>query len=245
MIKRYLIFSMFICCAFPSGAQQTLPDNAEHLREFLNDEAAMVVAARQYQLQQMDLAQWDYEVGQSNSGSDDTGLQASPREMMQKRNSAIRLVWEYTLAVYPNNPRAMNYFGEYWYDIGGNRNTAIMLWKRAVATDRNMSFAHNNLGLHYFHTGSVTMGLKHIDKAVELEPNNPDFLFNITQIYLTYFPDIIKSKKLSKKKLYRIAMKYSENATRYAPKDFSLAQDYAVNFYAGENFGVDVDWKKQ
>jgi tetratricopeptide (TPR) repeat protein len=244
MIKKFLIFSVLICCSFPVVAQRNLPQNAEHLRDYLNDESGMVNAARQYQLQQMNLAQWDYEIGKSNEGSSDTGLKDSPGEMMEKRNTAIRLVWEYTLSVFPNNARAMNYFGEYWYDLGGNMNTAILLWTRAIAVDRNMSFAHNNLGLHHFHTGNVLTGLMHIDKAVELDPKNPDFLFNITQMYLNHFPEIMKIKKLNKKSLYRASMKYSENATRYAPDDFALAQDYAVNFYAGENFDVDVNWDK-
>ena len=192
----------------------------------------------------MDLTQWDYEITQRNIESADAALQGAPAESMEKRINSIRMVWEYVLSVHPDNVRAMNYFGEYWYDIGGNGAAAITYWKRALAVDRNMSLAHNNLGLHYFHTGDYRSGLTHLETAVELEPQNPDFLFNLVQSYLIHFPSIVKLKRIDEKKLYREAMKHSQNAARYDPDDFSLAQDYAVNFFAGENFGVDVRWEK-
>lgn len=226
------------------AAQNPLPRDAEYLRAFLNDEKAMIDAARQYHLQQLDLTRWDYEITQSNIESTDAALQDAPAKSMEKRIDSIRQVWEFVLSVYPNNVRAMNYFGEYWYDIGGNAPAAITYWKRTLATDRNMSLAHNNLGIHYFQTGDYRRGLSHLETAIELEPKNSDFLFNITQNYLIHFPSIVKIKKTDKKKLYREAMKHSQNAARYAPDDFSLAQDYAVNFFAAENFGVDVSWGK-
>ena len=242
MIQRFDVLCVLIGFCLPVLAQDSLPREAEHLRKLQDDEKALVDAARQYHLQQMDLTQWDYEITQSNVESTDVALQEVPGKSMEKRIKSIRLVWEYVLSVYSNNVRAMNYFGEYWYDIGGNAAAAITYWKRALATDRSMSFAHNNLGLHYFHTGDYRKGLSHLESALKLEPKNPDFLFNITQNYLNHFPSIIKIKKTDKKKLYREAMKYSQNAARYAPEDFSLAQDYAVNFFAAENFDIEVSW---
>jgi tetratricopeptide (TPR) repeat protein len=49
---------------------------------------------------------------------------------------------------------------------------------------------------------------------------------------------------MPKDKLYKEAMKMSKKAADLAPDDFDILQDYAVNFYAAENFGVEVDWSE-
>ena len=57
----------------------------------------------------------------------------------------------------------------------------------------------------------------------------------------------IKLEKILKKsraKLYKDAMEYSKDAAQYAPEDYDILQDYAVNFYAAENFGVEADWEE-
>jgi tetratricopeptide (TPR) repeat protein len=110
--------------------------------------------------------------------------------------------------------------------------------------DEDLAMPYNNLGLHYFHSGDYDRGLTNIGKALDLEPENPDFLFNTTQIYLTYFPQIEKEFGMDKEKLYKEAMRMSKDAAKYAPNDFQILQDYAANFYAGENFGVEVNWSE-
>jgi len=241
MLKRYSILCVLMCWTLSAMGQHSLPGDAGHLREYRNDERSMIDAARQYHLQHMDLSQWDFELAQDKTKAEQREMH---QERMQEHIKSVRMVWEYVLSLFPNNVRALNYFGEYLYDVGGNIPAALTSWNRALVLDRDMSLVHNNLGIHYFQNGDYRNGLRHVEKAVELDPKNPDFLFNITQMYLNHFPAIIKLKSTTKKKLYRDAMKHSLNASRYLPEDITLAQDYAVNFFAGENFGVDVDWAK-
>ena len=61
-------------------------------------------------------------------------------------------------------------------------------------------------------------------------------------MYLTHFPAIMKLSKLDKETIYKKAMEFSRKAAKYDPKDLSLQQDYATNFYASQNFDVEVDW---
>jgi tetratricopeptide (TPR) repeat protein len=65
----------------------------------------------------------------------------------------------------------------------------------------------------------------------------------MVQVYLAHAPQVAKLRKWSEKRLYRKAMDYSEKAARLAPDDYELQQDYAVNFFAAENFEVEADWK--
>lgn len=242
MVYRYVLIVALVLGALPSFAQQKLPANAEYLRTLVNDQNALVDAARGYHLQQIDLTDWDYEIVQDNGETGDEVVTTTKAESMRKRIDSIREVWEFVLAAYPNSARAMNYFGEFWYDTGGNSAAAINYWKRAIAVDSKLALAHNNLGIYYFHTGDYRNGLRSIETAVELEPKNPDILFNITQMYLNHFPAIAELSGVSKQKLYQQAMKYSAQAATLAPTDFSLAQDYAVNFFAAENFELEADW---
>jgi tetratricopeptide (TPR) repeat protein len=98
--------------------------------------------------------------------------------------------------------------------------------------------------LHYTHYGEPSKGHTHYQKALKLDPENPDFLFNLAQLYLTQFPVMAKELETDEKSVYLKAMDYSKDAAKFAPDDFELQKDYATNFYAGENFGVEVDWTK-
>ena len=130
------------------------------------------------------------------------------------------------------------------YDYLGRQGDAVRNLLLAVKVDDKLAPAHNNLGIHYMHIGVYDSGLTHLGKAVELDPKNPDFLFNLSQMYLSYFPELQRKYDMSKEKLYKEAMRLSAEAAKYASNDFQILQDYATNFYAGVNFGVDVDWSK-
>ena len=118
-----------------------------------------------------------------------------------------------------------------------------MMWKKAAALHPDLSEVFNNLGIHYSHTGDLTRGLVCFDKALELEPDNPDYLYNLCQIYLTQFPDVAKQRQWSLKKVYRTAMKMSKKAAELG-QDYELIQDYAVKFFAAENFQLKADWRE-
>jgi tetratricopeptide (TPR) repeat protein len=113
----------------------------------------------------------------------------------------------------------------------------------AAQLDDNLGPAHNNLGIYYFHTGEYARGMEELERALKLEPDNPDYLYNMAQMYLIHFDEIEKLTKSPKDKLYKRAMEMSARAAELSPQDFDIVQDYAVNFFAAENFGVKVDWK--
>jgi len=158
------------------------------------------------------------------------------------RIDVLEKQWNWVLERYPHDPRATNYYGELLYDYGHDEQRGFQMWMTAVGLDENCAPAHNNLGVHYFHTGNYAEGLRHLQRALDLEKDNPDYLFNMAQMYLIYFDKLEGMLKMSKEKLYKEAMRMSGKAADLAPDDFDLLQDYAVNFYAAENFGVEADW---
>lgn len=226
------------------AAQESLPDSVKHIEVFADDPDALIDAGLRFQRQQSKLVDWDIGLAKQHANNKEHPLARTKAEMVKERIDVVRIVWEYVLSKYPNNPRALNYFGEFWYDIAGEEMKALTYWKRASMLDKQFGLADNNLGVYYFHMGNYRQGLNYLNKALEVDDKNPDYLFNMAQMYLNHFPDIGRMLDRDKKKLYKDAMKFSRDAKKYAPKDFDLAQDYAVNFFAAENFDIEVDWKE-
>ena len=55
---------------------------------------------------------------------------------------------------------------------------AIYRWERAVQIDPAYAAAHNNLAVGYEHEGQLDKARQAYEKAIELEPNNPQIRQN-------------------------------------------------------------------
>lgn len=168
---------------------------------------------------------------------------AAAREL-RERLPKLEALAEYGMQRYSNNARVRNFNGRILYDYQGDQMGGVKEWHTAISLDSSYSNPHSNLGMHYFHSGRYSLGFEYMDKALELEPDNPDYCFNMAQNYLIFRPQTEKHRGWSPKKIYKEAMKLSERAAKNAPDDFEILQDYAVNFQAAENFGVKAKWKK-
>lgn len=238
------LLSLAVAVVAPMAAMcAELPPEVAHLEE-IEDEKEAVDAMRNYQLVQETLVQWDSELATQYMDGDEEALAQAKAEDLRRRLQAVKAGWEYLLERYPDNPRVHNYYGEYLYDHTRDQPGGIQHWLQAVALDDAFAPAHNNLGVHYLHTGSVRLGLQHLHTAIETDPNHPDYLFNITQAYLNYRRDVQRWYEKDQKKVYEDAMEFSRRAAELASNDLEIVQDYAVNFYAAENFDVAPDWSR-
>ncbi len=232
---------LFVCLGRANATD--LPDEVKYLGTLAKDEAGLVEAARRFALQQLALVDWDQKLVEEYGQSGEASLAQTQRDTMERRAKLIRTVWEWVLEQYPKNARANNYFGEYLFDYAGDEAAGLEHWLTAAQYDENLAAAQNNLGIYYFHTGEYARGLQHLERALKLEADNPDYLYNMAQMYLIHFDEIEKLTKDPRDKLYKHAMEMSAKAAELSPKDFEIVQDYAVNFFAAENFGVQADWK--
>ena len=154
-----------------------------------------------------------------------------------------RQIYELALQRYPANAGLHNYYGELLFDRFDEQDKGVEEWRKAIKLDEKLGRAHNNLGICLCHEGEYVDGLEHLDKAVMLEPDNPDYQYNLAQIYLAHWPQTMKIRKWTTGELYEAAMKASKAAARLAPKDFDLVVDYARNFYVAEQMGITPDWE--
>jgi tetratricopeptide (TPR) repeat protein len=163
-------------------------------------------------------------------------------EQAKKIVDEVRQAYEAAIATYPANARLHNYYGEWLYDHYGEIPAALKAWHRAIDLDHKMSSAYNNLALHNFEYGEYRVGLHQMDLAIKYDKDNPDYLYNLSNVYLVHFPQIGQIRKWDKKRVFKEAMKLSKRAAKLAPDDYQVVQDVAVNYYAGENMGLQVDW---
>lgn len=150
---------------------------------------------------------------------------------------------ELGLKTFDHSAQIHNFMGTVFYDALGRETDGVKEWLAAVSLDSKYSDPHNNLGMHYFHSGHYALGFQNMDRALELDPKNADYCFNMAQNYLIYRPQTEEYRGWKADKIYKEAMKLSKKATKLAPEDFEILQDYAVNFFAAENFGETPDWK--
>jgi tetratricopeptide (TPR) repeat protein len=242
MVKTSLILSALALLLTQQQGQE-LPPELAHLKDLVTQENQLVDAARDFDNAQTDAAEANLEQAKELAQAGRADEAKAKQKEASRLFGLIRTAYEFVLQSYPKNPRAMTYYGEVLYDRFGEFDTAVKAWEEAIVLDPKLSAAYNNLGIHYCHVGQYTKGLEFYDNAIKLDPDNPDYLFNVVQTYLTSFPEVQRYRKWDKEKVYRHAMKLSKKAAKLSPADYELAQDYAMNFFAAENFDVKPDWK--
>jgi len=230
--------------AAEAPAASPLPEAIQHLAPLYDKQDEFVAALRAWS---------KIQIAAIGMGMDEAKALARERKQAEantKRDSAkdtlkaVRGAYEFALKKYAQDAKLVNAYGELLYDQFGDNPGALKAWNNAIELDSKYAPPYNNLGLDQCHTGSYALGIKNLERALELDKKNPDFMFNIAQIYLIHFPEVEKAKGWSPKKIYDRAMKLSAEATKIDPTDYQLAEDYAVNFFAAENFKVEADWEK-
>lgn len=217
---------------------------AARLEAFLDNEAVFLEKARTFDRLHTRLADLLLARATALQKEGGTGEGDALVEDARKNLAMARQAYELGLRRYPDNPSLQNYLGELLYDRFDEPQRAVELWLKAVALDASHGRAHNNLGIHFFHVGTYGEGLKHLDAALALEPDNPDYLFNMAQMYLVHWPNLMTLRQWTAAETYAEAMRVSEKAAALAPKDFELARDHALNFFAAERMNAKPDWKK-
>ena len=214
----------------------------ERLAPYLEDEAEAVRAVRQFDRLQQRFAAWDDELAEQYAAEGDMDLARMALERGRTRMETVLTAYEQILERYPDNAVALNFSGEVHYDWLQNQGRALEAWHRSRELDDQLAAPRNNLAIHYCHVGEYKDCLSLFDEAMELEPDNPDYLFNLAQIFLIHPRHVEAHYGIEGPEVYERAMEMSRKASELKPNDFSLAQDYAVNYFAGERFGVQVDW---
>ena len=248
LLKRSLIPCLLVVATLSLqtsslGQHAPLPEALIPYETMLSDIDQILPAVREFERTQLEsLETYRQKINEAASRNDTEAQEEIIQEALGQLN-LVRTLYDAALAHHPNSALLHNYYGEFLDDSLGETAAAIRHWTLASTYDKNLSRPYNNLGIYYFHSGQYELGLTNLDKAIKLEKDNPDYLFNLVQMYMIHTPQIEKIRGWNQKKLYREAMKHSKRAAELAPDDFELQRDYAMNFFAAERFEVKPKWR--
>lgn len=156
----------------------------------------------------------------------------------------VKSAYELGLHHFPDSALLHNFYGELLHDYYGQIQDAVEHWEAAIRLDETNARAQNNVGMHYLHIGKYEDGLAHMDAALAADPDNPDWSFNLVQVYLTNYVQVMRIRGWDRRKLYEEAMKLSERAVALRPSEYDVLYDHGMNFFLAERFGVTADWKR-
>jgi tetratricopeptide (TPR) repeat protein len=219
-----------------------LPEELSSLSLVWNDEKKLLEGVRQFDLIQQGLADWDRNLSSDHQMGGEEALAQDKLAQAKHRIDLIRRAYEEVLKRYPENARAHVYLGELYYDRLDNEGKGLELWQKALDLDPKLHEAMNDFAIHYSHIGDVPKSLEYFEKALKLAPDNADYLYNVTQIYLIQWPEVQKRYGWTAEQVYRKAMEYSKRAAQLRPDDYPLLSDYALNFFRGEQMRFTVNW---
>ncbi|HKZ96773.1 MAG TPA: tetratricopeptide repeat protein [Hyphomicrobiaceae bacterium] len=80
---------------------------------------------------------------------------------------------EKALALYPDQPLALNYLGYSWIDQGHNLKEGMNLIAKAVALKPDDGYIVDSLGWAHFRQGNFKEAVRYLERAVELKPDDP------------------------------------------------------------------------
>jgi len=209
----------------------------------LRDGNQAVARVREFDRAQQALAAWDEEQAIALRQAGDAALADERTRSARDRIAAVEEAYLRVLRRHPKNARALNYYGELLYDRLRRESEGVQFWEKAAAADSRYAAPRNNLGIHYCHAGDYAKGFTNFDRALKLEPDNPDFLYNHAQVLLIHRSHAQRHYRCTLEQVYVRAMEESKKAVAIQPDDFELARDYAQNFFAAEQFGVEADWR--
>jgi tetratricopeptide (TPR) repeat protein len=194
------------------------PVEKEYLNLLAADDAA-----------QADVDQWIRENNQfkaQGAGAD----QAALNLRIRKRFEPVKQAYEDFLRVHADHARARLAYGSFLSDIG-EEDAAQAQWEKARESDPRNPASWNNLANYYGHNGPVTNAFRYYAKAIELNPRESTYYFNLATTVYLFRHDATNYYGLTLPQVFEKAMGLYRKALELDPENFVLATDYAQSYY--------------
>lgn len=220
-----------------------MPAGYESLAPLAGDEAAYVAELRRLDRADNDAIQallTEADALAKANKEEEAKAKAAEAQALADR---VRAAYETSLQTFRNNAKLHNFYGELLMDAYNEEAAALKEWNLAITLDAKLGDPYNNLALYYFHGGNYAKGLNNLEEALRIEPKNPDYLFNMVQVYMVHGPQIQQLKGWdSQSRVYKDAMKMSAQAAKLDRSDYSLQKDFALNHWRAVPMGAKPAW---
>lgn len=114
-------------------------------------------------------------------------------------------------------------------------------WERARAMDPSNPAVWNNLAGHYAHRGPIEKAFPYLEKAIELNPKEPQYWHSLGTVTYLFRRDSETYYKTDEQGVFRKAFEFYDKAMQLRPLDFKLAADVAQTWYGVKPATADTD----
>lgn len=149
---------------------------------------------------------------------------------IRQRLDTIRRAYESFLERHPDHVRARLAYGSFLMDIR-EEDAAEAQWEKARQTDPRNPAAWNNLANHYGHRGPVEKAFEYYAKAIELNPLEPVYYWNLATTVYLFRPAAMQYYGITEPEVFDKALELYRKARSLAPRNFELATDLAQSYY--------------
>jgi tetratricopeptide (TPR) repeat protein len=149
---------------------------------------------------------------------------------IDKRFAPVKKAYEEFLQRNPGHAKARLAYGSFLNDIQ-EEEAAHLQWEKAREADPKNPAAWNNLANYYGHNGPVTNSFRYYAKAIELDPTESTYYFNLATTVYLFRRDATNFYRISEEQVFEKAMALYRKALELDPGNFVLATDYAQSYY--------------
>lgn len=125
------------------------------------------------------------------------------------------------------------------YHEDGNLTAAIDNYRRYLNHKPNDAGFHRNLGIALVEQGDVKEAIKHFERAIKLEPEEPEHVYNSSMAYLyqedSYFTGLQRYKLRARRKIDPILPDARPNCTEWSGEE--LRDDETLLVISEQGFG--------
>lgn len=149
---------------------------------------------------------------------------------IMSRLNVVRKHYEDFLQRYPNFADGHLAYASFLDDIG-DEEAAKVQNEKAVQLDPKNPAAWNNLANYYAENGPITNAFADLDRAIQLDTNEPVYYQNLGVMVYLFRPDAMKFYHINEQQVFDKSIALYRKAIQLDPDNFSLVTDYAEGYY--------------
>lgn len=131
---------------------------------------------------------------------------------------------------HPDHAKARLAYGSFLSDIKDEEGAEVQ-WDKALALEPKNPAPWNNLANLYGHHGPVKKAFEYYAKAIELNPAESVYYHNLGTTVFLFRKDAMEYYKIDEQQVFNKALELYQQAMKYDPTNFELAQDVAQTYY--------------
>lgn len=160
----------------------------------------------------------------------DTTAMVTIKGKVRQRLDVVKDAYKNFLSKYPNHAEGRLAYGSFLMDIR-EEEEAVVQMEKAKDIDPKNPAAWNNLANHYGHRGPVKKAFEYYAKAMELDPKESTYPWNLATTTYLFRVDAREFYNIDEQEVFNRAMTLYSAALKLDPTNLVLATDLAQSYY--------------